>query len=274
MENKKLLKFLLLNLSELEELVTEKESDSFDEFEMEFLQSRLKESKKLAKRLMENEQNGLSEISVDEKLPQNKNITEKSVKETAAKKETKVSPPPIQENKTEMSQPEEKPKAEESVSKKVEEVKENAEVEEEKEEVKAAIKSDTETPVASEEKKEEKEELQEEEEELKDKRLGESFIKGKSVNDLMNAEPKNLENKLSNRPVLSIQAAVGINDKFQYIRELFDGNADKYKTTLIELDKMNDISEAVKYLQQHFSWKKNETSLKFVNLVKRRFSNE
>jgi hypothetical protein len=49
MENKKLLKFLLLNLSELEELVAEKGNSGFDEFETEFLQNRLKESKKLAK---------------------------------------------------------------------------------------------------------------------------------------------------------------------------------------------------------------------------------
>jgi hypothetical protein len=37
---------------------------------------------------------------------------------------------------------------------------------------------------------------------------------------------------------------------------------------------MNHISEAVNFLQQNFKWKKNETSLKFVNLVKRRFPNE
>ena len=47
MENKKLLNFLLKDLSELEELFDEKGNGNFDELEMQFLQTRLKSSKKL-----------------------------------------------------------------------------------------------------------------------------------------------------------------------------------------------------------------------------------
>ena len=103
--------------------------------------------------------------------------------------------------------------------------------------------------------------------------LGESFTKGKSVNDMVEDRNK-LEFKLSNSPVSSIQAAVGINDRFQYIRELFDGSSDKYTETVTLLDSMSNINEAVEYIQQNFKWKKNDTSLKFINLVKRRFANE
>ncbi len=104
-------------------------------------------------------------------------------------------------------------------------------------------------------------------------RLGDSFFKERSVNDMV-TDHNNLEFKLSNRPVSSIQAAIGINDRFQYIRELFDGSGEKFTETVKRLDSMNHISEAVSFLQQNFKWKKNETSLKFVNLVKRRFPNE
>ncbi len=104
-------------------------------------------------------------------------------------------------------------------------------------------------------------------------RLGDSFLKGKSVNDLITDQHK-LEYKLSNRPVSSIQAAIGINDRFQYIRELFDGDTNKFMETVKALDSMQDIREAVDYLRKNFKWKKNETSLKFVNLVKRRFQND
>lgn len=100
--------------------------------------------------------------------------------------------------------------------------------------------------------------------------LGDSFLKGKSVNDLISEQQK-MEYKFSNRPVSSIQAAIGINDRFQYIRELFDGNNEKFLEAVKALDSMQDIHEAVDYLRHHFKWKKNETSLKFVNLVKRRF---
>jgi len=106
------------------------------------------------------------------------------------------------------------------------------------------------------------------------KRLGDSFLKEKSVNDLMSEDSSKLEHKLSNRPVSSIQSAIGINDRFQYIRELFEGSADNFVKTVADLDSMDDIKEAVDYLQHNFKWKKNETSLKFVNLIKRRFPNE
>ena len=101
-------------------------------------------------------------------------------------------------------------------------------------------------------------------------RLGDSFLKGKSVGDLITDQVK-LEFKLSNRPVLNIQSAIGINDRFQYIRELFDGDNKKFLETVKTLDSMENIKEAVDYLRANYKWKKNETSLKFVNLVKRRF---
>jgi len=103
-----------------------------------------------------------------------------------------------------------------------------------------------------------------------DKRLGDKFVKEKSVDDTIEDNNK-LEFKLSNRPVSNIQAAIGINDRFQYIRELFDGSSEKYTNTIIALDSMSNIDEAVSYIQQNFKWKKNETSLKFINIVKRRF---
>ena len=90
----------------------------------------------------------------------------------------------------------------------------------------------------------------------------------------MAADSTNLEAKISSRPVTSIKSAIGINDKFQYIRELFEGNAESFNKTVDELDALNNLNEAVDYLKNNFKWKKNETSLKFVALVKRRFPNE
>lgn len=105
------------------------------------------------------------------------------------------------------------------------------------------------------------------------RRLCDSFTKGKSLNDTLE-DCNKLEFKLSNRPVNNIQIAIGINDRFQYIRELFDGSSEKYNDTVASLDSMSSIVDALSYLQQNFQWQQNETSLKFVNLVKRRFANE
>jgi len=106
---------------------------------------------------------------------------------------------------------------------------------------------------------------------VQNKRLGDSFSKEKSVNDLITDDAQKLEQKISNMPVASIQAAIGINDRFQFIRELFEGSSEKYVETVTKLDSMTELKEAVAYLQQNFKWKKTEVSLKFVSLIKRRF---
>jgi hypothetical protein len=106
------------------------------------------------------------------------------------------------------------------------------------------------------------------------RRLGDSFTKDRSLNDLITDDSVKLEHKLSNMPVSSLQSAIGINDRFQYIRELFDGNSELYNETVTKLDSLNEIKDAVVYLQNNFKWKKTEISLKFVNLLKRRFPNE
>ena len=113
-----------------------------------------------------------------------------------------------------------------------------------------------------------------EEESLEEpQRLGDRFVKEKSLNDLLANGSDKLENKLSNTPVGSLQGAIGINDRYIYIRELFNGSAETFSKTVADLDKLQNIQEAVAYLQQNYKWKKNDASLKFVNLIKRRFPN-
>jgi hypothetical protein len=209
MENKKLIKILLKDMGELEELIAEvKASRQFDTLEMEFIHTRVKGILQAVQLLDAKEETVQAEI----------------------KKEPEVSEEP--QEKTDAGEP-------------FKEITEN-----------------------------EDDVVLEEENEIADavSRLGDSFLKGKSLNDLITDQNK-LEFKLSNRPVSSIQAAIGINDRFQYIRELFDGDNQKFLETVKTLDSKQNIKEAVDYLRNNFKWKKNETSLKFVNLVKRRFIN-
>jgi hypothetical protein len=322
MENKKLLKYLLKDLSELDEMFTEKGKNCFDELEMEFIQNRVTGAKRLVQLFFEHE----NDVAVDahqemkkeqkteiqktpekiekelvgseEKLPGNRwveensanqyegnsvevNIQEKSQKVVVDELNTnKIIP----ENKVEEKSPgaviqeeihetktEEKIQVIENriVAPEIVTVNE-VKIHEQPVEVVPTVTGKLNAVAVQ-------QELQMEDEEpvdIHNKRLGDSFSKERSVNDLMSADFSNLEHKLSNRPVTSIQSAVGINDRFQYIRELFEGSTENFTKTVTELDSMNDIREAVNYLQANFKWKKNDTSLKFVHLVKRRFSNE
>jgi hypothetical protein len=100
--------------------------------------------------------------------------------------------------------------------------------------------------------------------------FGEKFSSSRSVNDLLLEHSKS-DLKYSHMPVDSLQSAIGINDKFLFTRELFEGDADAFAQTIRIIDAMSGINDAAAYLRDNFKWKKNETSLKFIDLVKRRF---
>lgn len=265
MENKKLVKILLKDMGEMEELIAElKANKRFDALEMEFVHTRAKGILQLLQML------DLKSEAVTEAF----RVEQEIVKENSEQKKWIDEPVPEDQLPDDSS----------------EKVPDTTEVQPEKLEEKEPVVSDSKTEagqaVASENVENERFEdegestdddnvLEEEELEKAEavSRLGDSFLKGKSLNDLITDHNK-LEFKLSNRPVGSIQAAIGINDRFQYIRELFDGNNQKFLETVKMLDSKENIKEAVDYLRNNYKWKKNETSLKFVNLVKRRFLHE
>lgn len=273
MENKKLLKYLLKDLSELDEMFAEKDKNSFDELEMEFIQNRVSGAKRLVQLFFEHENECTSEIKSDSILKQKSELQNEDLRKERVQVKIEERKPEIKvEEKTPViNMTEEKVQVVENkiVAPEIVTISEDEIQEQPKEGV--PLQATKSRPVAV------QQELQLEDEEPFDshsKRLGDSFSKEKSVNDLMSDDFSKLEHKLSNRPVDSIHSAIGINDRFQYIRELFEGSADNFVKTVADLDSMDDIKEAVNYLQSNFKWKKNETSLKFVNLIKRRFPNE
>lgn len=291
MENKKLLKYLLKDLGELDEMFSEKDKNSFDGLEMEFIQNRISGAKKLIQLIIDH----TGEVPV-EKQPVSVPGGKSGIQKSLTVKEETVAPPfeKLPGNRWVEADIKDKAlenEAEAAVNDVIYETKPEIkiqgtlfaettgiEVDENAKGEVGAVLTKIEAPQDDNQaKKPVQGELQLEEDtpvDIHNKRLGDSFSKEKSVNDLLGDDFSKLEHKLSNRPVTSIQAAIGINDRFQYIRELFEGSAENFTKTVADLDSMYDIKEAVNYLQDHFKWKKNETSLKFVNLIKRRFPNE
>ncbi|HAH23494.1 MAG TPA: hypothetical protein DCL77_07020 [Prolixibacteraceae bacterium] len=101
--------------------------------------------------------------------------------------------------------------------------------------------------------------------------MGDKFHKERSLNDTL-GEKKPIESKLTNGRISNLKAAIGLNDRFLFIREIFDNNAEKYNKVIDHLDTLQQISEAVEYLKANLSMQKNEASMKFVDLLKRRFT--
>jgi len=103
--------------------------------------------------------------------------------------------------------------------------------------------------------------------------VSEAPQKERSLNDSM-GEAKPTETSLGNGPIPSLKTAIGLNDRFLFIREIFGNNTDKYNMIIDHLDKLESIQQAVDYLKINLTLQKNETSMKFVDLLKRRFSKQ
>lgn len=83
--------------------------------------------------------------------------------------------------------------------------------------------------------------------------------------------------KMQQKPVANIKSAIGINEKFLFINELFNGDIRSYNDSVDKLNNFSSIHEAFEYLNlltDTFQWDGNrssETIEKFANLVQRRF---
>jgi len=292
---------LYKDIAEIEELFDEKGADGFDKMELEFLRTRFNGAKHIIRLLSEESEEVQPDVQ-DETMVAAKKEPKQTETMAAEPESISIEKPlskdeqeslealqdfeeELKDNETLNENPTEEEKPEQNLEDEEEEEQLPEEEEAVKEENKAEmlpeskesgegedLAEDIKNEALPEDPREEQEDVKQEPE--TNVRIGDRQLKEKSVNDLLGGKDLNkLEYKISNSPVKSLQAAIGINDRYQYIRELFDGSADSFSTAVGELDNLNNINEAVAYLQQNYKWKKNETSLKFVNLVKRRFPN-
>nr|WP_321485147.1 hypothetical protein [uncultured Draconibacterium sp.] len=294
MDNRKLFKFLLKDISEIEELFAEKGIEGFDELELEFIRTRFNGAKHIIQLLSDKDEPAqrvmvsapsTTKVATGEETVEPTNLVRSQAQFSEEEKESLAALSDFEEElkqddkKTELLEEvesaasENAPEIEDETSSEREEPVAD-EQEEEQNSVPTDVEEVKEEPVSGEKLQKEHEPEDDPEPVAVSSRIGDREITERSVNDLLSGnDDKKLEYKISNSPVQSIQAAIGINDRYQYIRELFSGNAETFAKTVADLDNLGNIQEAVTYLQKNFKWKKNETSLKFVNLVKRRFPN-
>lgn len=81
-----------------------------------------------------------------------------------------------------------------------------------------------------------------------------------------------MSTKLQNKPIGDLAKAIGINDKFLFIKELFDGDPARYSEAIQHLNLFSDLNDAIIFLQDNYQWSENnEYAIKFIDLVRRKF---
>jgi len=92
--------------------------------------------------------------------------------------------------------------------------------------------------------------------------------------DLAAKQPQNnLSTRMQSRPINDLAKAIGLNDKFLFVRELFEGDKEKYHEAIQIINEMPNFEQAQAYINERFNWDEEQPEVKkFMDLVRRKFS--
>jgi len=85
---------------------------------------------------------------------------------------------------------------------------------------------------------------------------------------------QNLSAVLASRPIANLASGISLNDKFLFIRELFDGNNIMYEEVISQIDNSHSLSEAMHIVGRTVQSTNFESDAahKFIEIIHRRFS--
>lgn len=84
---------------------------------------------------------------------------------------------------------------------------------------------------------------------------------------------KDVSSKMQSKPINDINSAIGINDKFVFIRELFSGDKYQYMETIQVLNNFDTFENALEFLNENFDWDNDNPNFeRLIELVRRKYS--
>ena len=135
-------------------------------------------------------------------------------------------------------------------------------------------------PVMDEERKAEREEIGRQSSEgvagvFDDDDAGFELSTGETLAEKMMGDDNTLAAKLQQAPVRDLKSAIGINDKFLFVNELFGGSMEKYNKSIDNLNDLKTLNGAMIYLNElkiELQWNSsNEAYQKLKDLVSHKF---
>ena len=98
-----------------------------------------------------------------------------------------------------------------------------------------------------------------------------------SINDKLKTQVPETGRSLQNEPIKDLRKAIGINDKYAFMRDLFRNDEAAYERSIKTINSFNILPEAEYWIQREMKYKlgwddNSPTVQAFYQLVKRRFS--
>lgn len=93
-----------------------------------------------------------------------------------------------------------------------------------------------------------------------------------SVQQVASPSKSDVGTKLAKKPITNISSAIGINERFQFIKELFKNDVTLYNGTIATLNALDNFDTAMKHISTNFDWDMEQTTVqRFVSIVERRY---
>ena len=88
------------------------------------------------------------------------------------------------------------------------------------------------------------------------------------------APPRDIASELRrSEPVTDLHRAIGINDKFLMIRDLFGGDGEAYEEAIATLNAFDDFDECMIHIAENYAWNANSDGAKLLmELLERKFA--
>jgi hypothetical protein len=94
-------------------------------------------------------------------------------------------------------------------------------------------------------------------------------------NEPLKKTTESIAKELSQRKITDIKSIIGINEKFQFINEFFEGSMHEYNTAIEQLNSFSSLSEAMNYLshlKKMYKWSSDNAVVSaFETIVQRKF---
>ncbi len=106
--------------------------------------------------------------------------------------------------------------------------------------------------------------------------IADKFQSKKFIHDNISKKnvKKDVSAKMQTKPINDINSAIGLNDKFIFIRELFGNDKEHYHETIQVLNNFDIYENAVNFLNENFDWNSDDPNFeRLKELVRRKYSN-
>lgn len=93
------------------------------------------------------------------------------------------------------------------------------------------------------------------------------------LNERLHSDPtKMVAQKVSTTKIEDIQSAIGLNDRFLFIRELFENKTEEYNSAVSFINQSSDFKSVMEWAMSHKNWDMEDpTVVQFIEITKRKF---